>query len=74
MAKFQWNNSIHSSTQQTPFMLNMGRHPRMGFEPNELHSHSETVNDFTDHIAKGLKESKAALTKAQNDYKLYDDR
>ena len=73
MAKFQQNNSIHSSTQQTPFMLNTGRHPRMGFEPNQPCSHSKTVNDFADRIAKGLKESKAALVKAQHDYKLYYD-
>ena len=71
MAKFQRNNLIHSSTQQTPFMLNTGRHLRMGFEPNQLRSHSKTVNDFADRIAKGLEESKAALAKAQSDYKLY---
>ena len=34
MAEFQLNNLIHSSMQQTPFMLNTGQHPRMGFEPN----------------------------------------
>ena len=71
MAEFQWNNSIHSSMQQTPFMLNTGRHPRMGFGPNQLRSHSETVNDFADRITEGLEESKAALAKAQSDYKLY---
>src|SRR5882724_2271103 len=32
MAEFQYNNHIHSSTQQTPFLLDTGRHPRMGFE------------------------------------------
>jgi transposase InsO family protein len=24
---FQYNNHVHSSTQQTPFMVNTGRHP-----------------------------------------------
>src|SRR6266516_7376218 len=34
MMEFQYNNHIHSSTQNTPFMLDTGRHPRMGFEPH----------------------------------------
>ena len=33
LAEFQYNNHVHSATQQTPFMLDTGRHPRMGFEP-----------------------------------------
>jgi hypothetical protein len=32
--EFHYNNSVHSSTQQTPFMVDTGRHPRMGFEPS----------------------------------------
>jgi transposase InsO family protein len=33
--EFHYNNSKHSSTQQTPFMVDTGRHPRMGFEPQQ---------------------------------------
>jgi hypothetical protein len=33
--EFHYNNSRHSSTQQTPFMLDTGRNPRMGFEPHQ---------------------------------------
>jgi transposase InsO family protein len=29
--EFQYNNTVHSSTQQTPFMVDTGRHPCMGF-------------------------------------------
>jgi hypothetical protein len=29
--EFHYNNSQHSLTQQTPFMLDTGRNPRMGF-------------------------------------------
>jgi hypothetical protein len=32
LGEFSHNNNVHSSTQQTPFMLDTGRHPRMGFE------------------------------------------
>ena len=41
LAKFQYNNHVHSATQQTPFMLDTGQHPQMGFEPRQpgsLHS------------------------------------
>jgi transposase InsO family protein len=42
--EFHYNNSKHSSTQQTPFMLNTRRHPRIGFEPQQPHSNLESVN------------------------------
>jgi len=32
LAEFSYNNHIHLSTQQTPFLLDTGRHPRIGFE------------------------------------------
>jgi transposase InsO family protein len=31
LGEFSHNNHVHSSTQQTPFMADTGRHPRMGF-------------------------------------------
>ena len=34
MMEFQYNNHVHSSTQNTPFMLDTGHHPCMGFEPH----------------------------------------
>ena len=30
--EFQYNNHIHSTTQNIPFLLDTGRIPRMGFE------------------------------------------
>jgi hypothetical protein len=33
--EFFYNNSKHLSTQQTPFMVDTRRHPRMGFEPQQ---------------------------------------
>ena len=35
LAKFQYNNHIHSWTQHQPFLLETGQLPRMGFEPDQ---------------------------------------
>jgi transposase InsO family protein len=39
MGEFFYNNTKHSSTQQTPFMVNTGRNPHMGFEPQHRDYH-----------------------------------
>jgi hypothetical protein len=70
MAEFQYNNHIHSSTQQTPFFLDSGQHLRMGFEPQQL-SRLESVNEFTDRMKLALEEAKSALAKAKNDMAQY---
>jgi hypothetical protein len=62
--EFQYNNTVHSSTQQTPFMVDTRRHPRMGFEPQQPQSTLESANEFVERIALGIEEAKAALTKA----------
>jgi hypothetical protein len=74
MGEFFYNNSVHSSTQQTPFMVDTGRNPRMGFEPQQPRSTSESANKFVEHIALGIEEAKAALTKAKDEYTMYYNR
>ena len=59
LAEFSYNNHVHSSTQQTPFLLDTGRHPRMGFGPHQPPSHVEAVNEFTNRMKDTLKEAKA---------------
>jgi transposase InsO family protein len=74
MAEFAHNNHVHSSTKHTPFMLDTGRHPRMGFEPHQPRSHLESVNEFRDRMAQSLEEAKSALVKAQEEYTMYYNR
>jgi hypothetical protein len=74
LAEFQYNNRVHASTRETPFMLDTGRHPRMGFEPRQHPSKIEAVNDFKERMASSLEEARAALSQAQEDMKRYYDR
>jgi hypothetical protein len=63
-AEFVYNH-IHSSTQQVLFMTDISRLPRMGFEPNGLHSAMESANKFHNRIVSGVSEAKAVLVKAK---------
>jgi hypothetical protein len=74
LAEFSYNNHVHSSTQQTPFLLDTGRHPRMGFEPHQPPSRVEAVNEFTDRMKATLEEAKSALAKAKDDMARYYNR
>jgi len=74
LAEFSYNNHIHSSTQQTPFLLDTGRHPRMGFKPHQPPSHFEAVNEFMDQMKDTLEEAKSALAKAKDDMARYYNR
>jgi len=47
LAEFSYNNHIHSSMQQTPFLLDIGQHLQMGFELHQPLSHFKAVNEFT---------------------------
>ena len=73
LAEFAYNNHVHSSTQLSPFYLDTGRHPRMGFEPTTA-SRLETVNEFAHRVSSTLEEARAALDKAQKDMALYYNR
>ena len=75
LAEFSYNNHIHSSTQQTPFLLlDTGQHPWMGFERHQPPSRFEAVNEFTDRMKDTLEEAKSALAKAKDDMAQYYNR
>jgi len=74
MAEFQHNNHVHSTTQQPPFLLDTGRLPCIGFEPQQNPSGLETVNEFTERMRTAINEAKSAIRKTQDDMKRYYDR
>jgi len=74
LAEFQHNNHVHSATQHPLFLLDTGRLPRMGFEPQQNHSDLETVNEFMERMRTAIEEAKSAIRKVQDDMKRYYDR
>jgi hypothetical protein len=55
-------------------MVDTGRHPRMGFEPQQPRSTLESANQFAERIALGIEEAKAALTKAKDEHAMFYNR
>jgi predicted component of type VI protein secretion system len=48
-AEFQYNNHIHSTTQQPPFLLDTSQMPHMGFKSSQQRSPVESINQFKEH-------------------------
>ena len=63
-AEFAAANHVHSSTQVTPFVANMGRNLCMGFKPLADIADKDAAT-FRDHMQTSLEEAQAALSKAQ---------
>jgi hypothetical protein len=55
-------------------MVDTGRHPHIGFEPQQPRSTLESANEFAEHIALGIEEAKVALTKVKDEYTMYYNR
>jgi hypothetical protein len=73
LAEFSHNNRIQASTHQTPFMLNTGRHPRLGIEPLR-ESKMDSVDAFVKRMQFARKEAEAALHKAAEEMARYYDQ
>ena len=73
LAEFCQNNRVHASTRQTPFMLNSGKHPRLGVEPLRESQHA-SVDDFVQRMQTARQEAEAALQQAADDMARYYDQ
>ena len=71
-AEFAYNNKAQASTKQSPFFINYGRHPRMGFGPRREGKHP-AAQEFVEQMKEVHEEAQAALKKAQDDMKVYAD-
>ena len=66
IAEFAYNDRVHASTQTSPFMLDVGQNPQLGFEP--IHeSQLESLENFASRMAQAMEEAQAALVKAASD-------
>ena len=71
--EFAYNNKMYLSMQMTPFKANYGQDSRMGFEGRKKGKY-EGVEKFVEKMKEIQKETKAALTKMEENMKKYTDR
>src|SRR3954468_23146863 len=70
IAKFLYNDKVHSSTKQSPFFVNHGQHPRKGVNMSKF-----VKNDLAENFAKRMKkiheETESVLETAAVDMKKF---
>jgi len=73
MAEFAYNNKVHTGTKVSPFKVNQGQDPRMGFEMRKKRKY-KGVEKFAEKMRSVQEEAKAALQKVQENMKRYADK
>ena len=72
-AEFAFNNKVHTVTKMSPFQVNYGREPRMGFDIRKK-GKNEKAEEFVREMKKRHEEARAALVKSQEEMKRQADR
>ena len=72
-AEFVFNNKIHIVIKMSPFQVNYGKKPRMGFDIRKK-GKNEKAEEFVKEMKEKHKEAKVALVKSQEKMKKQADR
>ena len=72
IAEFAYNDRVHALTQTSPFMLDAGQNPQLGFEPI-CETQLESLDNFTSRMAQVTEEAWAVLVKAADDMAQFYD-
>jgi len=73
IAEFAFNNKVHTATRSSPFQVNYGREPRMGFDIRKK-GRNEKAEEFVKEMKERHEEARAALIKSQEEMKRQADR
>ena len=73
MAEFAFNNKVHIATKLSPFQVNYGREPRIGFDIRKK-GKNEKAEEFAREMKEIHEEARAALVRSQEEMKRQADR
>ena len=73
IAEFAFNNKVHTATRSSPFQVNYGREPRMGFDIRKK-GKNKKAEEFVREMKERHEEARAALVRSQEEMKRQADR
>ena len=72
-AEFAFNNKVHTATKMSPFQVNYGKEPRIGFDIRKK-GKNKKAEEFAKEMKERYEEARAALVRSQEKMKRQVDR